>query len=372
MSLDQHLRVLAERLRSHSATMQTEEAVKTAIVLPFFQALGYDVFNPSEVMPEFISDAVGKKGEKVDYAIKVDDQIRILVECKALSTRLDKVHLAQLFRYFTVTNARFAILTNGQQFQFYSDLEAPNKLDTRPFFVFDIADFPAQSLSELKKFEKAEFDIDGILATAERLKYTALVKAEINKLIDDPSEEFVRVISSAIHEGRWSAATAERFGGFVRTAFREVIRDSVHNRLSSALADSELPPVEMEENDVSSDEIVTTEEEREAFLMIRAIVRDTISASRVIIRDQKSYCGVLIDDNNRRPLARLHLNRAAKYISLFDSGSEEKIAITSLDDIYFYADRLRATAAKYTLGEGRATGAAFVPSVADAQSPSDI
>lgn len=331
--------------------------MKTAIILPFFQALGYDVFNPSEVMPEFISDAVGKKGEKVDYAIKVDDQIRILVECKSLTTRLEKVHLSQLFRYFTVTSARFAILTNGQQFQFYSDLEEPNKLDSRPFFVFDITDYPPQSLLELKKFEKGEFDVEGILATADRLKYTALVKAEINKLIEDPSEDFTRVISSALHDGRWTAATAERFGGFVRTAFREVIRDSVHSRLSSALAESDLTGDEGVNDIASVDEIITTEEEREGFLMIRAIVRDTISANRVIIRDQKSYCGVLIDDNNRRPLARLHLNRGVKYISLFDTGSEDKIAIGSLDDIYSYAGRLRATAAKYTHTESGSQGA---------------
>lgn len=98
--------------------MLPEEAVKTAVVLPFFQALGYDVFNPEEVVPEFTADAVGKKGEKVDYAIKIDDQIRILVECKPITTQLDKVHLAQLFRYFTVTSAKFAVLTNGRHFIF--------------------------------------------------------------------------------------------------------------------------------------------------------------------------------------------------------------------------------------------------------------
>ncbi len=345
MTIEQPLRLLSDRVREHSASMVTEEAVKTAVVLPFFQALGYDVFNPAEVIPEFTADAVGKKGEKVDYAIKVDDQIRILVECKPITTQLDKVHLAQLFRYFTVTSAKFAILTNGRIFHFHSDLEEPNKLDTRPFLTFDLAEFPVHILAELRKFEKASFDVEGILATAERLKYTSILKSEIMRLIENPTEDFVKLIASSVHEGRFTSPIIDKFSGLIRTAFREVIRESVHNRLSSALA--ETTEAEASDENAREDEIVTTEEEREGFLMIRAIVRDTIAASRVVIRDQKTYCGILIDDNNRKPLARLHLNRSVKYLSLFDTDTEDKLPISSLDDIYKYAERLRATAAKY-------------------------
>jgi len=324
--------------------MLTEEAVKTAVVLPFFQALGYDVFNPEEVVPEFTADAVGKKGEKVDYAIKIDDQIRILVECKPITTQLDKVHLAQLFRYFTVTSAKFAVLTNGRTFHFHSDLEEPNKLDTRPFLSFDLSDVQPHLLLELKKFERAGFDIDGILATAERLKYTSLLKAEIAKIIENPSDDFVKLVAGKVHEGRFTAAVMEQFTGLVRSAFRDVIRDSVKNRLSTALADTDevIEEVESVEPDV-----VTTEEEREGYMVVKAIVREVIKPSRVVMRDQKSYCGILVDDNNRKPLARLHFNRATKYISLFDGEVEDKIIIESIDHIYDFTDRLRATAAKY-------------------------
>src|SRR5690606_37321526 len=148
---------LSDRVRQHSSTMVTEEAVKTAVVLPFLKALGYDVFNPDEVVPEFTADAVGKKGEKVDYVIKIDSKIRILVECKPITTKLDKVHLAQLYRYFSVTEAKFAILTNGRTFHFHTDLEEPNKLDTRPFLTFDLSDLQPHLFAELKKFEKAGF-----------------------------------------------------------------------------------------------------------------------------------------------------------------------------------------------------------------------
>jgi hypothetical protein len=346
-NIEESLRAIAERVKSHSSTMATEEAVKTAVVLPFLRALGYDVFDPSEVVPEFTADAVGKKGEKVDYAIKVENDIRILIECKPISVALDKKHLDQLYRYFSVTNAKFAILTNGRTFNFYTDLEAPNKLDTRPFFVFDVTDFNTGIISELRKFEKASFDVSAILATAERLKYTSGVKQVIAKLIEDPSEEFVKLASAGVYEGRMTSQVREMFTGIVRVAFREVIMDTVKSRLSSALADTEQVIEKIDEPVEEEPDVVTTDEEREGYMIVKAIVRDTISAKRVVMRDQKSYCGILIDNNNRKPLARLWFNRSVKYIGLFDGDTEERLIVDSLDKIYEYADRLRATAKLY-------------------------
>ncbi|MGK6313558.1 type I restriction endonuclease [Neorhizobium sp. DT-125] len=346
-TVEESLRAIAERVKSHSSTMATEEAVKTAVVLPFLRSLGYDVFDPTEVVPEFTADAVGKKGEKVDYAIKIDNDIRILIECKPISVALDKKHLDQLYRYFSVTNAKFAILTNGRTFNFYTDLEAPNKLDTRPFLVFDVTDFNAGIVAELRKFEKGAFDVSAILATAERLKYTSGVKQVISKLIEEPSEEFVRMASAGVYEGRMTSQVREMFTGVVRAAFREVIMDTVKSRLSSALADTEEVIEKIDAPVEEEPDVITTEEEREGYMIVKAIVRDTISPKRIVMRDQKSYCGILVDNNNRKPLARLWFNRSVKYIGLFDGEEEERLIVDSLDKIYEYAERLRATARKY-------------------------
>ncbi|KAA3519714.1 restriction endonuclease [Agrobacterium vitis] len=327
--------------------MATEEAVKTAVVLPFLRALGYDVFDPGEVVPEFTADAVGKKGEKVDYAINIDNEIRILIECKPISTLLEKKHLDQLYRYFSVTNAKFAILTNGRTFNFYTDLDAPNKLDTRPFLVFDIADFNSSIIAELKKFEKASFDVTAILATAERLKYTSGIKQVIAKLIEDPSEDFVRIVSSGIYEGRITSQVREMLTGVVRSAFREVIMDTVKNRLSSALAETEQVIETIDQPVEEAQDVITTDEEREGYMIVKAIAREVIGPSRVVMRDQKTYCGILIDNNNRKPLARLWFNRSVKYIGLFDGEQEERVIINSLDEIYEYSERLRVTAKRY-------------------------
>ncbi len=348
--MDEKLKALSERIKNHSSSMATEEAVKTAIVLPFLNALGYDVFDPSEVIPEFTADAVGKKGEKVDYAIKIDGAVRILIECKPITTNLDKVHLAQLYRYFSVTEAKFAILTNGRTFQFHTDLEAQNKLDEKPFLTFDLSELNAALFPELTKFAKDGFDVDGVLQSAHRLKYTSGIKKKIGELMDDPSEEFIRMAISDIYEGRFTAAIKEQFTPMVKNAFREMIRDQVQSRITTALATTSTvePEPAVIVAPADEEEVVTTEEEREGFMIVRAIAREVIPASRIAMRDGKSYCAILVDNNNRRPLARLWFNRAtAKYISVFNGKEEIKHRIETLDHIYDLSEQIRATARSY-------------------------
>lgn len=341
------LRTLSDRVRDHAQTISTEEAAKTSVVLPFLQALGYDVFNPAEVVPEYTADAVGKRGEKVDYAIKFNNEIQVLVECKGLTTKLDRKHLAQLFRYFTVTNARFAILTNGRLFEFYSDLEEPNKLDTKPFFVFDLFDFGAPELTELQKFEKIAFDVERILRNAERLKYVSAVKKKLLSEFDAPSDEFSRLVANEVYEGRITAQVKEQIGMAIKVAFSDIIRDGVNRRLSSALDGGAEAAVEEEELKDAADGIFTTEEEISGMLTVRAILCEKVAPERVDLRDAKSYCAVLLDNNNRKPLCRLHFNRKQWYLGLFDGDAEDRQAIENLSEIYRFSDRLKTTVSKY-------------------------
>lgn len=327
--------------------MTTEEAAKTSVILPFLQALGFDVFNPSEVIPEYTADAVGKKGEKVDYAISIDGEIKVLIECKGLTTQLETKQLSQLFRYFTVTKAKFAILTNGRNFRFYSDIDEPNKLDKTPFFTFDILNYSQFDLTELKKFQKAAFDVDGILANAERLKYISAVKTFLSAQMEEPSNSFVKAVASEVHEGRITAQVRTTVAGAIKTAFKEVIRDSVQSRLSTALQSSSESEGEAATEQEEQAEIVTTDEEIEGCMIIRAIVRNTIDGQRVGMRDAKSYCAILVDNNNRKPLARLHFNNKNKFLGLFDGKKEERVPISELGDIYDHSEHLRATAKQY-------------------------
>ena len=339
------LNELADRITVHTAAIQTEEAVKTSVVLPFLAGLGYDVFNPAEVVPEFTADAVGKRGEKVDYAICDNGSVRILIECKSLTTNLEKKHLAQLYRYFTVTEARFAILTNGQVYQFYSDLSGDNRLDQTPFFIFDLLNFSDSQLTELQKFAKADFDVTAILAQAERLKHVSAIRSVLEKWMENPADSFVRAIASEVYEGRLSADARDMLTRATRQAFRDMVRERVRGRLNSAL---ESPEVEDEREDVvTSADIETTDDEIEGYHIVRAIGAQVVAAERIVMRDAKTYCAILLDNNNRRPIVRMHFNGRQKRIGFFDGDAEERIDIGSPAEVFAQSERILAAIQKH-------------------------
>ncbi len=373
MDLIDRLRDIANRIPKQLEYIQTEEATKNAMVMPFISALGYDVFNPSEVTPELNADIGTKKGEKVDYAILRDQKPIILFECKHHAADLSKAHASQLYRYFSVTEARFGVLTNGILYWFYTDLEAPNKLDARPFFEFNLLDLRDNQVEELKKFSKSAFDVTTILTTANELKYTREIRRIIAEQLTAPSDEFVKFFATQVYTGRMTQAVRDQFALFTRQALKQFINDQINERLKSALgSDVVSAPVVPDVSAVvpaaptpadappptsdSNGGVVTTAEEREAFYIIRAILRTTVDVKRITLRDVQTYCGILLDDNNRRPICRLHFNGSQKFIGFLDgprlnpkeSAKEERVPIQSLDDLYGFTDRLKAILGKYS------------------------
>lgn len=357
------IRELSARIPKQVPHIQTEEATKNAMVMPFIGALGYNVFDPTEVTPELNADIGVKKGEKVDYAILKDGKPIMLFECKHHAADLSKEHASQLYRYFSVTEARFGVLTNGIVYWFYTDLDAPNKMDAKPFFQFNLLDVREQDVEELKKFSKATFDLGGVLSTATELKYTREIKRVIAEQFASPSEAFVKYFIAELNPGKLSSAARDQFTHATQRALTSFVNDQINQRLKSALGsetriipDAEATPVKVETAEASpapKETISTTPEEMEGFYIVRAILREVVEAKRVIMRDVQTYCGILLDDNNRRPICRLWLNAGVKYLSLFDNEQrkEVKIPIKGIDDLYDYADRLRATAAMYTGGK---------------------
>ena len=135
MDLADRLREMSSRIRQRVENVKTEEATKTALVMPFINhVLGYNVFDPAEVVPEFIADVGTKKGEKVDYAIFRNGDPIMLFECKHYGVDLGKEPASQLYRYFSVAKARFGVLTDGVIYRFYSELLAKNR--NRPGFPY--------------------------------------------------------------------------------------------------------------------------------------------------------------------------------------------------------------------------------------------
>ena len=358
MDLIDRVREVSARAQQRLQKIETEEATKTALVMPFIShVLGYNVFDPSEVVPEFTADVGTKKGEKVDYAILQDDAPVIIFECKRYGTDLDKDHASQLYRYFSVTQARFGVLTDGMTYRFFADLEEPNKMDSRPFFELDLQDFNEAEVEELRRFTKTSFNLDQILSTAKDLKYIREIKRLLAKEWADPSEEFARHFAGRVYDGTKTKAVIDQFSRVTKKALQQFLADRVNDRLKSALKDDEekeeegeeiQPDPEPERNETGSSGIVTTEDELQGYFVVKAILSQDISPARVAVRDTKSYCGVLLDDTNRKPICRLFFDREQKYLGLMDEDkSVERVPIDSIDGIYQYADRLRETVRRY-------------------------
>ncbi len=372
MDLIDRLNELAARVERQLDHLKTEEATKNALIMPFIQALGYDVFDPTEVVPEFTADVGTKKGEKVDYVILRDGKPCILVECKTAGTRLDVEHTSQLYRYFSVTEARFGVLTDGIDFKFFSDLEAPNKMDSRPFLTFSLREVTPQLASELKQFSKEAFDLDSILSTASDLKHRRGIKRILAEEWANPSDELVRLLAGKVYSGRMTQGTREQFAEITREAFHEFLSERVNQRLKSALeregGGAEMPTDDKEsgsEQD-TDDGIVTTEEELEGFYVVKAIVAELVDSRRVFMRDRKRYCGILLDDTNRKPICRLWFNSAQKYVGTFDTDkSETKHPIARVEDIFSLSDQLRETVRRYE-------GAASETSATDSDASSGL
>lgn len=343
MDLIDKIKEIANRYDKQAANIQTEEATKNALIMPFIAALGYDIFNPSEVIPEFTADVGIKKGEKVDYAIKKDDQIIMLFECKHCGANLQNEHASQLYRYFHTSAARFGVLTNGLIYQFYSDIEEPNKMDEKPFFEIDIRDIGDNHIEELKKFAKGNFSLNDILTTASSLKYKSELIKCLEREAEAPSDALVKFFVSQIYTGRATQPIIELFSKLVKEGLNEFINNRINLRLKSALSQPQIkvpqPDPEPTNNPIDEkQDIITTQEETDGFLIVKAIARQAIKLDRIVMRDTKSYCGILLDDNNRKPICRLHFNASKKYIELGRSG--ERILITDVDDIYQYMDQI--------------------------------
>ncbi len=367
MDFREVIKPIADRFISMKENIQTEEATKNAFIMPFIkEILGYDVFNPLEVIPEYIADAGSKKGEKVDYCIKKDGEPILIIECKHWKENLDK-HVDQLIRYYAFTKVKFAILTNGLEYRFYSDLEEKNKMDYLPFLKFDILNIKENEINELKRFNKDNFDVKNISEASLKFKIFNQIKEVFENDLNEPSDEFIKYFEKKLKKNNRKKSEKEEFIVLVKKAINSTINEDINNRLQQALKktnnleDNEViennePEVRNEE--INNDEefvfvdeekgIITTKEEINGYEIILDILLDVIDEDRVVYRDTKSYFGILLDDNNRKPICRLHFNTSNKKIEIFDKNKiGTKYPISKLEHIYKYASDITETVKNY-------------------------
>lgn len=317
-----NLKQLGKRVIELKDSIGTEEATKTSLIMPFFATLRYDLFNPTEFVPEFTADVGIKKGEKVDYAIVLDGKPTILIEAKSINQQLTK-HDSQLFRYFGTTTSKFGILTNGEEYKFFTDLDEPNKMDLTPFLTINITKIKDNQIPELAKFHKDNFDVDKITSSAAELKYLSSLKSYLTSELNEPSDNFVKYLLGEIYEGMKTKQTIEKFKPIIKKGMNQFIAEKVNDKLSAALktsviTDENEAKSQSDTTDESDSEVITTPEELEAYTICKVVLKDTIPLNRLFYRDNRSYFNILLDDNIRKWILRVRFNSSGMKIELND------------------------------------------------------
>lgn len=341
MSFTEELAALSATIRQRVPVVKTEEATKMSLVVPMLQTWGYDPFNPLEVTPEYTADVGIKQKEKVDYAIMKDGEPIILIECKPVGMPLDR-HGSQLFRYFSVCPAKIGILTNGVEYRFFSDTEHENQMDLVPFITVNILDLKPGQEIQLSKFCREEFDMESLMPSIEALALKRQIQEAISRALDDPPEDVIKYFIRQVHDGQVTSKVMERFTPLIKEGIKSYFNDRVNARLQNAIAEE---PENIPE-DVNG--VVTTEEEMNGYRMVQAISAEIIDPSRLYIRDNKSYCNILLDDTNRQQVCRLYFNTSKWYIGTFEEKAENKQAIEKLGEIYLHRDQILGAIRRYT------------------------
>ena len=367
----QMIEQLTQRIREQSDNLQTEEATKHALIMPFLNAMGYDVFDPREVVPEYTADFFMKNGEKVDYAIMREGKPAILIECKKVADDLDITRTSQLGRYFNATDARIGILTNGIRYLFFSDLEQENRMDTTPFLTVNLLDENGVNYSSLRHFAKATFDAEEACEAAANMRYIDGMQSFLEQAYIDPPEELVRLMAKQVYQGPITPMRREKFTHLSKVAFQGFINNRVSGTLRKAsdiansIAQEENQQFEneaLDQQDQDTDQekgIITTTEEIEAYEIIRTMLENTINPERIHIRDTRSYCGILLDNTNTKPICRLQLSaNSTKHIMVMSNENDERgrrigtrYNINNVNDIAKYEDELRTAVLQYTKTE---------------------
>lgn len=234
-------------------------------------------------------------------------------------------------------------------------------MDPTPFLTLELTDIDPAIVPELRKLTKDEFDLDSVINAAESLKFVSAIKREIASQFREPADEWIKFFTTRVYEKPFTQRVREQFEPLVQKASAQFLTDQVNSRLKAALGSGSYAPHaesnEDETHDVDyekakdpvDDGIVTTAAELSGLAIVKAIGCSEVKASRIAGRDSKSYFAILLDDNNRRPIARLHFNNDnRKQLGLLDEDKvESRFPIQSLDEIYAFSDQIRDAIRRY-------------------------
>lgn len=357
MEFLERIKELGKKISEQKSFVATEQAAKTSFVMPFLQALGYDVFNAVEVIPEYVADWAAKKGEKVDYTIKVGGQTMMLLECKQVDDTLDAAKENQLANYFHhVQECNIGVLTNGIVYKFYTDLNAENIMDTEPFFVFDFTAFKDPHIARLEMFSKANITkTDVINSDIIKIRnYSATIEA-LKKDFSNPADDWVKyIIKQMPFIKRSTEAVVEEFREHIKKAVVQFEQDFFDAQIARLKETTQAPTPEQQakptEQPPEKSSIQTTVEEMQALSIVRSMLYKIIPSEKIALKDSENYCNISYVTTGWPTIVRLNFSDPNKLSISFpgnpDLTSLGKIEIKSVEKLNDHSDKIVATIQK--------------------------
>jgi hypothetical protein len=304
--------------------MCTNEAqTRKFLIEPFFQTLNYQ---STDLIPEYNADFGDRISNKVDYAIRINPKKKeyILVEAKKHNTKLSDKEAGQLNGYFGVTkNSKIAVLTNGIEYKFFSDVCEPNIIDSKPFFTFHLINYSESDLEGLIKFDKRFINVPEIIKAAQTTVFNqSFETAFFNELVA-PSKDLLKLIhknmtfQSKFNEDSQKNMIGQINSTFLRTMYdRKVVLEASSN----------------------SQGVITTESEIQAYHTIRTLLiqNKKIPRERLGFKDYKGFFTIGVDDNSKKVICKLMFNGAVLKIAI----SDKEYTLDHVDDLLKYKNEL--------------------------------
>lgn len=368
MAFKEDMQKLSLQVIERKQHITNEEMTKQALIIPFLQMLGFDIFNPLEVQPEYVADFGKKKGEKVDYALFKSDSPIIFLEAKSVAENLEN-HDAQLARYFnSVQDVRLGILSNGVIYKFFTDLDANNIMDNKPFLTIDITNLTDSDIENLTKFKKDSFDKEHLIEYSEELVYTSSLNENLKELFKNPNDDFVKFLIKDFKIPRITAPVIERFKPIVKKAISNAVLDIVSKGLYQqdvAAAKEIIEPVQSATQETTEElkedkpkrQIVTTDEELAAFEDVKRVLeKENRDIQDIAYKDTLSYFSInhknilgwflrlSFDSQNKYIVSKIDVETAKSLLAGFKvepapkGMGESRIYLTSGKDLLFMKD----------------------------------
>ncbi|KJR46715.1 hypothetical protein UF75_2898 [Desulfosporosinus sp. I2] len=375
MEFKEELQKLSTQIAERRIHVTNEEMTKQSLILPFIQLLGFDIYNPLEVRPEYIADFGKKKSEKVDYAIFKDSIPVMFFEAKSVNEKLHN-HDAQLCRYFnSAKDVSVGIITNGIEYRFFTDINDTNIMDNKPFFVVNITKLKESEIENLAKFRKDSFNKESLTRCAEELTYASTLDNNIKELLKNPSDEFVRFLLKDFNFQRITSNIVEKFRPIVKQSISNAVLDRVSDGLYRQEVSTNIEPNVIIENEfddkIKSKEIITTDDDLKSFEYIKVMLakygrnvdqlgyKDTQNYFSIYVSNLNNwFIKINLESNNKNFVTRIESETLAKYSNGFKIEvapkrvGESKIYINSVEDIKELGNLITYCYDKMCLKEG--------------------